>query len=382
MKIAKQLGIIILSMLLVYSLFSCRDDENGKIVDAGIQEEIFDNLENEENNENKEVVPEVVKSQFINKLTGLETTEFLSNQRPVAVMFNNLHAALPQVGISEMDIVYEITTEGAITRLMGLKSDWATLPTIGSIRSSRDYFIDVSDAHNAIYVHAGGSTYAYSEMWARNTEHIDGTNGNYASTSAFFRDAERLKTMSSEHTLMTSGEKLAAAIGKNEFSTTYKEDFECPVKFSDKKIDITGDTANYIYIPFSSYAQSYLDYDTETGLYNKGQYLNSRSSLDKHDSPHIDGATGKALSFTNVIILRASHSAIAGDTAGRIKVDFTGTGEGYYIYGGVCKEIKWEKETRTSGYTLFEQDGETELLLNPGKSYIAIVPTNAEIVYK
>lgn len=327
--------------------------------------------------------PEVII--FKNPLTGLETTEELSKQRPVAIMFNNIKAALPQVGISEVDVLYEITVEGAITRLMGVANNWASLPTIGSVRSSRDYFIDISDAHNAIYVHAGGSDYAYSELWARKTERIDGTNGTRASGAAFYRDSERMKTMAIEHTLVTNGEKLAKAIEGNGFGTQYRDGFVQPLTFADSETEISGADANYVYIPFSFYAQSYLDYNSETKLYSKGQYLGTRSSLDKHDSPHIDGNTGKALEFKNVIVLYAPHSSIPGDTKGRISVDITGSGKGYYITNGKSKAITWEKESRTSSYKLYEAnetEGKTELSINPGKTYIAIVPTTSEVVFK
>lgn len=317
---------------------------------------------------------------FRNPLTGLETTEELSCQRPVAIMLNNIKAALPQIGISKVDVLYEITVEGAITRLLGVATDWASLPVVGSVRSSRDYFIDISDAHGAIYVHAGGSPVAYSTMSSRRTEHIDGTNGNAASTRAFYRDAERRKTMASEHTLVTSGERIAKAIADNGFSTVQKEDFVCPLQFADEAVTFEGEPALYIYIPFSYYAQSYLDYDAESGLYQKGQYLNTRSSLGKHDSPHIDGTTGEQLAFTNVLVLLAYHSG-ALDEKGRISVDFTGTGTGYYMTGGVCKKIVWEKESRTSSYSLYEEDGETPLLLSPGKSYVAIAPTGCSVTY-
>ncbi len=339
-----------------------------------------DTGENNEETNNEDEVPEK-PAVFKNVLTGLETTEYLSRQRPIAVMFNNIYAALPQIGISKVDVLYEITVEGAITRLMGVVTDWATLPTIGSVRSSRDYFIDISDAHNAIYVHAGGSDYAYSVLWERGTDRIDGTNGGYASGAAFYRDSERLKTMATEHTLVTNGEKLAVAIGKNNFNTTYKDGFVPPFTFADKCTAPEGNDANYVYIPFSFYAQSYLDYDPDKNVYLKGQYLGTRSSLDMHGSPHIDGATGTQLEFTNVLVMFAYHSG-ALDDKGRISVDFTGTGDGYYVSCGKAKPIVWKKESRTSSYKLYEVDGTTELIMNPGKTYAAIAPTGSDVVIK
>lgn len=368
------------------------DVSSSDIIDTEIGNEPADEVMNNENadpdNSNSNTpVKEPEKEIIINKLTGLEISEDLSNQRPVAIMFNNIKQALPQVGISNVDVLYEITTEGSITRLMGVATDWASLPTIGSVRSSRDYFIDISDAHNAIYVHAGGSDYAYSELWARKTERIDGTNGTRASGAAFYRDPERMKSMALEHTLVTNGEKLAKAIKENGFSTQYKDGFDVPFKFSKDDLSIEGVSASYVYIPFSYYAQSYLDYEANSKTYLKGQYLGTPSSLDMHDSPHIDGNTGEQLRFKNIIILHAPHSNIAGDTKGRIKVDITGIGTGYYITNGITKKITWKKESRTSSYKLYDgaeynTNTSQELIINPGKTYVAIVPTTAEVVFK
>lgn len=356
---------------------SSTSNKNNESPDAS--DSITESTEN--NTDTADQKTDLLSSPFKNKLTGLGTTEQLSNQRPIAIMFNNLKAATPQHGISQMDVVYEAIVEGSITRLLGVVTDWESLPTLGSIRSSRDYYIDFSDAHNAIYVHAGGSELAYSTMSQRKTDHIDGVNGPRVSSNAFYRNQDRIKKgIGIEHTLFSSGERLAKAIEGNKFTTTLKDGFVSPLKFSQETLNIEGDTANYVYVPFSTYAQSYFDYDNETGLYNKGQYLSSKSSLDKHNSPHIDGNTNEQINFKNVVILFTRYTTI--DNVGRQAVQFTGTGTGYYITDGKCKEITWSRQTRTGGYTLYEADGKTELLMNPGKSYIGFVKPNTDIVYK
>lgn len=396
----KSFGAVILALLLSCSAFvSCSKNENKDTTENEkniIAENSKNNISNTEKNEDSPInlpshEPEKESEEnnnisqnspkYYNNLTGIETSQELSIQRPIAIMFNNLKAALPQHGISEMDLLYEVLVESSITRLMGVAADWKNLPTLGSIRSSRDYYIDLADSHNAIYVHAGGSEIAYSTMRSRGTNHIDGTNGNSASTAAFYRNQERLKRrIASEHTLFTSGSNITKSIEANKFSTVLKDNFESPIKFSNSHIVFNGDSANYVYVPYSNYAQSYFDYNAENGLYLKGQYLNVNSSLDKHDSPHIDGNTNEQIKFKNIVILFAKHSTI--DNYGRLSVDFTGTGKGYYFSNGKCKEIIWKRANRTSGYALFEIDGATELLLNVGKTYIGIVKPNVSVVYK
>ena len=310
------------------------------------------------------VVPE--EPEFINKLTGEETTEELSCIRPVAIMINNIKTATPQHGISQADIVYEVLAEGGITRLLCLFTDYANLPVTGSVRSARDYYIDLSDAHDAIYVHCGTSPMADQTLAARKTENMNGMNFDIP----FYRDSWRMKNMGYEHSLMTTGEMLTKGIEKKGYRTT--SEATQPLSFKLEEEGFDGEAAQYVGVKFSYYAKTELEYDTELGEYSKKQY----------NSAHIDANTGEQLRFENALILLCEQGMVPGDEAGRLYVNFYGDGDGYYICDGAYKKIKWHKDTRTSSYTLYEEDGKTELMLNPGKTYIAIAPQDAEITFE
>ena len=75
---------------------------------------------------------------YTNPLTGEGQMEDISGKRPIAVMFNNLEMALPQLGVGQADVIYEIVAEGGITRMMGLFQDIQGVGDLGSIRSARD----------------------------------------------------------------------------------------------------------------------------------------------------------------------------------------------------------------------------------------------------
>ena len=327
-------------------------------------------LEVEIENELPEPEPEPTEPEiitYINPLTGLENEKDFSGKRPITVMINNLHEALPQIGISEADIVYETLEEGGITRLLCVYNDYESIPEIGSVRSARDYYIDVAHAHDAIFVHAGGSTYAYADLRTRRTDNLDGIFMNQ-----FYRSAERRQTMSMEHTLMISGKGIEEAIGVKGYRTT--TDSPCPLSFGWNYSKGT-EAANHIEFPFSigytakPYITAFFDYDAQKGEYLKGQF----------GAPHIDGDDSSQLSFKNVLTLTCPMNIIRGDELGCIQVHFTGTGSGTYSVDGSIREIVWKKPDRTAPYSLFEADGETPLLLAPGKSYIAIVPTGTSI---
>jgi hypothetical protein len=89
-------------------------------------------------------------------LTGLPIYEGYADRRPIAVVVNNIFAAHPQSGISSADVIYEVLTEGNITRLIALFQ--TEIPDkIGPVRSTRNYFAGRAMNHDAIFVHHGGT---------------------------------------------------------------------------------------------------------------------------------------------------------------------------------------------------------------------------------
>ena len=143
---------------------------------------------------------------YANPLTGEGLNEDISGKRPVAVMFNNLRKALPQIGIAQADVIYEIVAEGGITRMMGVFQNLEGVGNLGSIRSARDYYVSLALGHDAIYIHAGGSPQAYDAFDSWGITHIDFVNGPYGNMC--WRDPDRKKTAGLEHSLFTSSEKV------------------------------------------------------------------------------------------------------------------------------------------------------------------------------
>ncbi len=310
----------------------------------------------------KEELPPVSEPEYFNPLTGLACDESFVTKRPVAMMINNIKQAIPQLGISKADIIYECIVEGGITRLMCLFSDYENLPVTGSVRSSRDYYIDLAQSHDAIYAHCGGSEEAYSTIANRKINNIDGVRGSSYAANAYWKDNERVHSMGYEHASMTSGEKLSAAIENLGYRTNLTDNFAHPLNFNKEKIPFDGNDAMSVTISYSgSYSRSFFVYDAETGKYKKGQY----------GAAHIDAENGETLNFDNIIVLGVSYQN-TGDYYNHLIMNFTGSGSGYYISGGKAKSIIWKKSDRQSPYSLYEQDGVTPLLINPGKSYIGL----------
>jgi hypothetical protein len=256
--------------------------------------------------------------------------------------------------------------EGGITRLMMVLSDYDDIPAAGGVRSSREYFIDLSRSHNTIYVHAGGNEQDYWEFSKRTIDRMDGVNMNFPKT--FYRDNERRKTMYLEHTLMTSGEGIIAGIDQAKYEKKLAATFKGPFNFYETITDIGGvnNTANYAKVPYSAGFSAEFIYNQDDNLYYRRQY----------SAAHTDGETGEQLKFENVIVLFAVYSPKR-DTPtqkreGHYACDLTGTGYGFYITEGKYKNIRWSKETRDSQMFLYNMD-KSDLFINPGKSFICVI---------
>lgn len=353
--------------MIVLSFVSCADTN----VASNDTETSFETLfetepETEEITTEAETEPVLVIPDYINPLTGLGSAKDLYTTRPVAIMINNLWGALPQEGIDDCDIMYECLVEGGITRLMVLKADYESLGKIGSVRSCRHYYLDLAQNYDAIYVHAGASDMGFIEISERGINNLNGVN--MYLPGMFFRDEERLKTMSYEHTLMTTGEGIVKGITQKKYRTELGEDFKNKdaflfTEYGTKRV-LGGEEAKCVLLPYSKYQTVRFDYDRATDAYYRYQF---------EDVPHIDGTNGKQISFTNVFVLFCKVVSL-NDSAGHLDITTENeNGEGYYISGGRCEEIRWSKPTEDSPTTYYDLDG-NELVINRGKTFISIFP--------
>lgn len=312
-----------------------------------------------------EPTPEV-KEEFFNPLTGLPIEEEYVNDRPVAIMINNLKASLPQQGVSQADIIYEILSEGGITRMLAVYQSMEGVGKIGSVRSARTYYVELALGHDAVFLHAGGSPDAYDKIKAWGVTALDCVRGPYEGT-LYWRDSGRLSMMSREHTVVTSGDKIQELFPTYSFRKEHSEDYSYSLQFAENGTPENGTDANVITVPFSDYKTGVFTYDSKTGKY----------LIEEFDSPYVDGNNGKQVSVTNVLVLKTACSMIPGDDAGRISVDLS-QGEGWFACGGKIIPIKWSKAGLNSPLTYTTTDGQP-LIMGAGNSYVNIIPIENDI---
>lgn len=307
----------------------------------------------------------------VNPLTGEPAEEDLAVRRPFAVMINNLSKALPQVGVSKADVIYEIVAEGGITRMMALFQDLEGVGDLACIRSSRDYYVSLASGHDAIYIHAGGSPQAYQAFADLKVSNIDFVNGPYYSMC--WRDPERRKSAGLEHSLFTSSEKVLEQLPEK-FAREHGEGFEVGWTF-DAQAPQGGQPATELTVPFSTYKTGHFTYDSASGLYSIEQHIN------KQDVPYVDGADDSPVTVSSVLVLYTDISLIPGDSAGRMQVRTTGTGDGLLLRDGMVYEITWQRDSDTDCYSFLNSAGEP-IPLNVGKSYVNVVGTGAKVTWE
>ena len=306
--------------------------------------------------------PEPTPDGSINPLSGLRLEgEVDASARPAAVMINNIKQALPQYGTSAADIVYEVVAEGGITRLVAVYQDASAAGTIGSIRSTRPYYLDIACGHDAILFHAGGSEDAYRLIRERDIDNVDGTRGGGSPGSTYYQDAARKKQNGYEHSTMTTGERIADYLDRTAYRTEHEDGYELGLVFEEGYTP-SGEEALTARVYFSKYKQAGLEYDADSGRYLVEQY----------GKAHVDAGTGEQLGFENVIVLYTDISMIAGDSAGRMEVDLVGGGDGVLLCGGKRVPIEWKKDAFDKPFRYLDASGGTQTLRS-GKTYVCVV---------
>ena len=296
-----------------------------------------------------------------NFLTGTnDLTDEAIGKRPVAVMVNNITAALPQYGISAADIIFELPVEGNQTRLMAMYADYTQVPKVCAVRSCRYYYPAIAKGFDAYYVHWGQDPTISSYLNSLKMDRFDGM----ANTGGLYgRDSARKSAgYSLEHTGYFDGTKIVKAINSLGMRSDLLESKQSAAfNFCEFGAVITpvGSPCNKAKINFGAQSAT-LTYDADSNLYYK-----------KHNNnAHKDGKTGEQLAFTNVFVLETSISTR--DAVGHKSINWQGSSSatGYYISNGVIQKIHWSQKNESSYLKFYTESGE-ELVINRGKSYIA-----------
>ncbi len=312
----------------------------------------------------KEEVKEEIKEEEKPVEEVKEEIKTPTYSRPYGVVINNYPSAVKvQSGLDKAFVIYEFPIEGGLSRSLAFFRDVNDVQ-VGTIRSARHNYIDYIHEYDAIFVHFGGSAYAYNELNGSNkVDHID---GNTTDKTPFWR--EQHENLAYEHRVYTNLSKVIDYVTNTKKFRTTTEDLG-PLKYSETEIDLKekegSHLANTIDIYYSGSFYVTYKYNKDTKRYDR--YFKG--------TPHKDYFTKKQYDCKNVIITfvnwssKTDHKDAAGN--GYLDLNNTGKGEGYYITNGYAVPITWEKETRSSKTVYKYQDG-TELNINEGNTWVMV----------
>lgn len=284
-----------------------------------------------------------------------------SNQRPIAVMYDNNVGYNSHAGLQDAYLSYEIIVEGGLTRIMALFKD-KDVSLIGPVRSSRHYFLDYALESDAIYCHFGWSEFAKNDITSLGVNNINGL----TNESAYWRD----KNIRAPHNVFTSTETLYKKAKESAYKTEVS-DWKL-LNYSVDEINLSNDEntnstiANNVNLKYSNYQTTSYSYDSENNYYLR--------SMD--GNPHVDKNTKEQLHYKNIIVEKVSNRNL--DSYGRQDLDTVGSNDGYYITNGYAIPITWNKSSRSSKTKYTDINGK-EIKVNDGNTFIQIIPVTTQI---
>ena len=298
--------------------------------------------------------------QMYSYLTGEPVSVEVGMKRPFAVMINNLQPAIPQSGIAKADVMYEAMVEGSITRLMAVFQDISAVGQLGPVRSSRHYYLYMSDDQDAIYTHFGWSPFAQSIIENEGRQTINGQF--YDGDGNFYRTSDR----EAPHNAYATGQGLLNIATDRGIPLTHSESWQSGMKFNTTDTPLAdGEEALRVNIPFN-YNNPYFAYNEAEKVYYRWEY----------DAPHIDMETNEQLSYKNIIVLYVAQQVIS--DYGHLELGLCGTMDGLYITDGKAIPIEGYRDDGPTYY--YDMNG-NEIRLNPGKTMIEYVPDDSRVTF-
>lgn len=320
------------------------------VITACSKDDVEKNDEDTEK-ENDSVKEEVTKHPF----TGIETDEDISN-RAVTVMVNNHPKARPHSGLSKADIVFELLSEGDITRFLALYHSEEP-EIVGPVRSAREYYFELANGYDALYVYHGAAKFVNEMIRSRNIEHLDGAL--YDNDGHLFNRESFRRAPHNSYLLFNSVYSEAETKG---YDINYTYD---PLPFISEEDVIDGEVANHIQIDYAMNGTETVtyEYDETSETYTRNH--NNEQTIELNSEEPIE--------MTNVFVVETHHEVI--DSEGRRDIDIESGGDAYLFQKGHLQKVEWKN---ADGRIVPVKDGKI-IGFAPGKTWINFIPTHPSI---
>jgi Protein of unknown function (DUF3048) N-terminal domain/Protein of unknown function (DUF3048) C-terminal domain len=298
-------------------------------------------------------------------LTGRLVTPAVARRHPVAVMIDDHSAARPQSGFTDAAVVWHAPAEGGIPRYMLVFQDRVP-PSVGPVRSARQYYIAWAAEWRAVYAHVGGSPQAIRTLRAEGRGQLVYDADEFRWGGIFFH---RSRDRASPHNVYTTGKELYALsrrVGAK--SETMKRVW----RFSSDKHLLLRPVGSQITVVYSRNTVTYR-YDRRTNT-----YLRSVSG----ERRQIDAGTGKRVAPKNVIVMVMSFGRLDdGSNKNRLEAQFIGRGTAWISTNGTTIKGTWRKRSMTDATRFYGPDGKP-VRLTVGQTFIQVMPRGSKITIK
>ena len=288
----------------------------------------------------------------VSPFTGLPIeTEYY--KRAVAVSIENSPASRPQSGLKKAEIVYEFMLEGGITRFLAFF--WPEVPEkIGPIRSGRPALIKTAQAYDALFLHAGASPDGFELLANDNILHLD----QIYQSQYYWRSSKR----KAPHNLYSGQEPL-----KDYLNNLSEKEY--PEQFNFLTASVVSDFKEAKSINIDYWGSYDVIYQYNSLDNNYARYLNNR------ENPHLV-ESGEQLTAKNIIVQYVRTSTK--DDQGRQKINLNSGGKMQLFRDGIVLNGSWENN---NGQIIYLNSEGNEIEINPGQTWIQIVPNGSEVSY-
>ncbi|MCY4063778.1 MAG: DUF3048 domain-containing protein [Chloroflexi bacterium] len=303
----------------------------------------------------------------INPLTGLPyPSEEARMRRNLIVKVSNWPPRVrPQHAINQADLVYEMESEGGVTRFAAIFRSKAP-EKVGSVRSARLVDMELLNMYAALLAYSGTSGPVREIYRARVNRRLllSPSLGDNCEEAGFCRD-ESVRDRGYEHTLFGDTRQMWQTASRRDVNIGFRA-----IGFAfDLQPDAGGRDVKDVYINW--YNRTYTRWQYEE---------DSRRYLRYSDgAPHYDATDDTQLWADNLVMLQVAHNRRpdlfeAGAINESYEVALWGHGPAYVMREGQLYRGSWSRLTHNRGgaLSLIHADG-TPIVLKPGRTWVTVM---------
>jgi hypothetical protein len=298
-------------------------------------------------------------------LTGRMVREDVAARHPIAVMVDDHRDARPQSGFTDAAVVWHAPAEGGIPRYMLIFQDRVP-PSVGPVRSARQYYIAWAAEWRAVYAHVGGSPQALRTLREKGRGQLVYNADEFRWGGIYFH---RTRDRFAPHNVYSSGRELRALakrVGAADAPLKAAWRFAPDAPMSERRV---GGSITVAY----NYNTIVYRYDRKTNT-----YLRSVTG----EAKQTDQGTNKRVAPKNVVVMVMSFGRLDdGSRKNRLEAQFIGRGNAWIATNGRTIKGTWRKRSITDPTRFYDKDGR-RVTLTVGQTFVQVMPRGSRIVIK